>query len=207
MWTNLSSLALKGVVGLALLLPLSEPAIAAEPSLECRGADCAYSLSGSAAPLQFGQSRFRCNTIMGRGINDGASTGRVALHFDHCREQTTVFGFSCPQRAVRTEHSDTRILPGSDAEPRLMISDVRLSLSCTSLIRFEMEGYLVGHFQPGACNRRARAFPLRFVLYAHARQGPGPIYDVYVEHPGVDSSYVLRPLWRLEFSRPVKLTC
>ena len=207
MGTSVASLAPVVLCSLALLLPLSEPAIAAEPSLECQGAACAYSLTGDATQLQFGQSGFRCNTVAGHGINDNASTGQVVLNFDGCAEESTVFGFSCSQRAGTTERSDTRILPGSQAEPKLIISNVRLMLSCTALVSFELAGFIVGQFQPGACNHRVREFPLRSILYAHAQQNLGPIYDVYVEQPNADQSYVLRPLWKLEFSRPVKLTC
>jgi hypothetical protein len=201
--------------GLFVVLAVTAPAVDASPvradgpTLTCHQIPCTYSVSGGAVGLNFAGVGVRCRSIAGGGQLREAA-GSAVFEVGDCREAVTGLGFRCssPMLApghMRTGRLGAQLMRGSGNTPKIEFLGLRVSFRCANVLKFSIEGFLVGHLDRRQCNMEARKLALAPVLFAHGQIGSAPFYDVYTDAD--EKSYQLPGPWPMEFRRPVTLAC
>jgi hypothetical protein len=189
-----------GLLSLLLCLGLLAAATDDGLALGCKTYPCDYRVNGGALSFSFGKSEIVCRSTAGSGRFRTAATGSATIEFRRCREEATVFKFSCTggagvSRSIRTGALGAHIFAGARGRANLQFLGARISLACGG-VRFNVEGYFIGRMKRMRHNRNSHRIPLSIFLYAHGGQGGGPVYDVYT---GEDKTYELDVPWILEF--------
>lgn len=201
-----------GLVVLLMMLFIGIQGVAFADGLElqCTNRPCHYSIRGGGVELSFGTAAFECESIRGAGAFTTRTSGYATLTFQACREEVTVFRFSCEDLRRQSLKVETnRVGSGFLTEgrlPEMLLTSMRLHLVCGGVQRLDLEGYLVALLDQDYCQHQAVSYSMPFELIAHGRQRSGPLYDVYVDGHGLEEYGIASP-WRLTFREPVTMEC
>lgn len=199
------------IAALTLSSPLASASVAADrPEVQCPDTPCSYSVHGGLLELNFGGSQVQCLSVRGRGQYLTNTTASTVFDLRHCREHVTVFNFRCsgtarPNRPVRTDALGTHLMVGAKRAPKLLFTYASISIVCAGVLKFHVEGYLVGHVSERQCDTGSSRYSLEPVLFAHGQMGSGPLYDVYLDAD--KSTYRIGDPWQMKFKRDVVLRC
>jgi hypothetical protein len=195
----------------ALIVLLASPGMASTriPALKCGPDPCLFKLSGHAVELNFGGNRIRCRMVTGLGSLDRRS-GSSLLILKNCRERVTVFNFRCSNSkahvgTVHTSPMGTELRPGADQDPKIVFLGLRATFRCARVMKFYVEGFLVGHLDRSQCNAKRFEYPIEPVLFAHGGIGSEPAYDIYVD--ANTETYKVPTPWQMRFRHNVTLEC
>lgn len=193
---------------LVLVALIASPSVAkpalGQPQSPCRHLSvCSYSIRGGVLWFRFGKDIISCRSAMGTAIWHTHSAGSARLSFHGCREEDTVFKFSCSspansRRRVTTNQMSALQVEGA-SNPVFQLQNTRLRFLCGNSLRFEVEGFWSGIIESRHCGGRQREYPLSMTLIAHGGRLGGLLYDVYVERRR--DTYEISRFWKIWFHR------
>jgi hypothetical protein len=194
---------------IVLLVPLAE-ASTEGPHLECGSKPCLYRGTGGGLELTFGPSRFSCASITSYGTYKTRTTSLLTLTLHQCREQITMFNFSCtssrqpPEPLIR--RSAWTHLSSQTEVPVMLTTSVNFSITCGGFESFRIEGFIVSRLEKSECDVPTHALALESKFLAHGRLKSQPSYDLFVRH-GSRKTYKIGTPGRLKFNQVVVLEC
>jgi len=159
--------------------------------------------------MNFGGSRLRCEAISGHG-QLRRSVGHTTADLEGCREGITGFALRCggqahPNGPVQTSALGTQLMRGPERVPKLALLGLRVSFDCAEVLRFTVEGFLVGHLDHADCDRPSTSYSFAPVLFAHGYIYSEPAYDIYVASHR--KTYKIPVPWQMGFRSSAMLRC
>jgi len=174
-------LMLLAVGALAALAFAALPAVATagEFAADCEtGASCTATVEGGAAELVNSAGEgISCTAVSGTAsVTSGSSTGSVKLAFTGCRENVTIFHFSCTNTATsgkietNTLTSHNIYIEPNASTPGVLLTGVNVTFSCAGFANKTVTGSIIGHIENPQCGTFAASHSITFEKSANGVQ-------------------------------------
>jgi len=166
-----------GALAAVALAALPAMASAGEFSADCKsGANCSGKISGGEAEIENNKGeRVKCTGTEGTAnVSHGTSTGQVNLIFTNCREQVTIFKFTCTNTAtagkIETGSLQTHLIyiEPQEKTPGFLITSLNVTFNCAGWAKMTVTGSLIGHIENPNCGSFKPSHQVEF-----ARNGIG----------------------------------
>ena len=160
------TLLVAGLLTALAVMALAGTATAKETKLKCEGTGfCLFTISSGVTTFSMiGGDTVRCSGGFGNGEVTGlnaereSTTSTVQVLFSNCREQNTVFGFTCTNTAtagnittnVMTMHNVA--LPGTSSEAGVLMTNAGVTFTCAGgFASTQITGSIIGEYET-KCN-------------------------------------------------------
>lgn len=197
---------------------------ASEPQLHCTSLPCDYTIesTGNAVFSTVDGDTLLCTSTTGSGTasNLTGTTGSVQLKFHGCKEQNTIFKFSCngpsePSGTITTNVMTSHSVLISAGTPGVLLTGVNMTFSCAGGIpNAHVTGDMIGDLETANCNTSVTHQTLTFEATSHGQQKykttstPGT-FDL-ISDKGEDGSYSTAAQTgtaHIKWNQAVTLTC
>jgi hypothetical protein len=225
---RLTSIPAGALIALAFAL-LPGAASAEEAKVKCEsGAPCEYTVEGGESKLSLvGGDTLKCTSVFGAGeminldANNEATTGELVLLFLGCKEQSTIFHFSCSNTetsgSIETNTLVTHNvkLPGTTRGQGVLVTGWNTTLTCAgAFASTQLTGNLLGELDE-ACGHTGKEVHQVFNATADGQQTlktyTGNTYDLEAKtsHSGGGSyeTAALTGTTKLIYDGNVEPTC
>jgi hypothetical protein len=162
---------------LAALVFAALPAVASagefEGDCENARATCEGTIDGLETRLVNSRGEgIVCSSVGGRAIQRNASsTGEAEFIFRGCRENVTIFRFSCNNTGTAGEIRTNRMVshliylePNTQARttPGILLTNANVTFTCAGFARKTVTGNVIGHIENPQCNAFAAEHRVNF---------------------------------------------
>ncbi len=154
-------------------------ATAGEFNADCEtGASCTATITGGAAELiNSAGEGISCTAVGGSGsLTSGTSTGTVKLAFTGCRENVTIFKFTCSNTGTsgkietNTLTSHNIYIDPNKTTPGVLLTGVNVTFTCAGFADKTVTGNIIGHISNPQCGTFATEHTVAFEKIANGTQ-------------------------------------
>jgi hypothetical protein len=182
---NKLMLLVAGALAALAFTALPGAASAKETALKCENTNCTFAVHGGVSEFSATPSgdTVKCETVTGSGgainlVNLETTTTQVQLTFLGCREQNTVFKFTCTTPGLEAGKIESNVitshniaLPGVGTENGVLFTDSKGTFTCAGgLAKTTVTGNVIGENEKKCGEPASKEMKFNFAVTGHGKQ-------------------------------------